>query len=120
MIKDLVQSKKLTINKAISYFISEGLVAELSNLKMLPEEKTKDICETLGIKTIDNDIFYNNYNIVFDNPDTHEEFKHYLKISEDDEEKNSLTFRLEIPQMNVNIWAYSRQKNKILDNILGE
>lgn len=113
MIRDLVESKKMTIQKAISYYVSEGLVSELSKLKLLPANKSKEMCESLGIKTEDNDIYYNNFNILFDNEETHEEFKYYLK-------PDSLVFRLELPQMNINLWAYSLQENSLLNNILEE
>ncbi len=125
MISQLTESKKCSVEKAVSYFISEGLVYELSKMKKLPEAKTKEICETLGIKTEDNEIYTNGMNIMFDNEDTHTEFAHYLKIDksnndEKDPERDSCVFKLEIPQLNVKIWAYSLAKNPLINNLLGE
>ena len=113
MINDLLkQNPKYTIQKAISYYISEGLIQELSNLKKLPDDKCAEMCGAIGIKTTDNDIYYNNFNIMFDNSETHDEFKHYLKA-------DSCVFRLEISEMNVNLWAYALSENHLLNNMLG-
>lgn len=122
MIADLVKQKKCSVERAISYFISEGLVQELSKMVKLSDEKTKEMCEQLGIQTEDNDIYFNKFNIMFDNQETHNEFRHYLKIDNEntgEPERTSLVFELKIPQTNINIWAYSLDKNPLLNNMLG-
>lgn len=113
MINDLVKSKNISIQKAISFYITEGLVQELSNLKKLTDSQSKKLCDLISIKTIENDIYHNNFNIMFDNLEVHEEFSTYLK-------KDSLVFKLEIPEMNVYIWAYKLSENSLLNNIIGD
>lgn len=114
MLADLIRSKNLTLQKAVSEAVSEGLRHEMSNLQKLEGEKLKSFIDMFSIQsTTEPEVYYNNFNMVFCEPDLHDEIKNFLKA-------DTLAVRIEIPKTNINLWCYEIFADPLFSNIFDD
>lgn len=111
MLEDYAKTKKCSYQKAISALVSEGLNHELMNLKAVPDKVRKELISVLSLKQTEFELYQNAFNILFVQEEDLELFSPFLQDKD-------LKLRLEIPEMNVNMWVYSIIDNILLKNIL--
>jgi hypothetical protein len=92
-------------------YVKGSITHELHNIKKMKGEKLETLIDILNL-TGECDIYFNEFNVVFIDGHTHEQFGAYLP-------KKSLVLKMEIPEHNTYLWIYQFFNNQLLSDYIG-
>lgn len=82
------------------------------NLEKLSGDKLKKIADIFNFEC-DVEAYYNDFNIVFIDPVSHEQFARYLQMK-------NLILTLDFPEFNCHLWVYRYYNDNLFDSYLSE